>query len=137
MSRHIQQVAVIGAGTMGAAIAAHVANAGLPVLLLDIVPTKLTPEEEAQGLTLDSPAVRNRLVRAGFERVRRARPAAFMSQAAERLVTLGNTEDDFAKIAAADWIIEAVVEKLEPKQALMARLEAVRQLGRIVTTNTS
>ncbi|HEX9925188.1 MAG TPA: 3-hydroxyacyl-CoA dehydrogenase/enoyl-CoA hydratase family protein [Anaerolineae bacterium] len=137
MPHSINRVAVIGTGTMGAAIAAHVANAGLPVLLLDIAPDKLTPQEEAQGLTLASPAVRNRIVRAGFERARKARPAAFMSQAAEGLVTLGNTVDDFEKLAEVDWIVEAIIEKLAPKQALLARIETVRQPGSIVTSNTS
>jgi 3-hydroxyacyl-CoA dehydrogenase len=122
---------------MGAGIAAQVANAGLPVLLLDIAPAELTPEEKAKGLTLESPAVRNRVVQAGFERARKARPAAFMSPAAERLVKLGNIEDDLAKVAEADWIIEVIIEQLEPKQALMARIEAVRKPGSIVSSNTS
>ena len=137
LSHPIRRVAVIGAGTMGAAIAAHVANAGLPVLLLDIAPDKLTPQEEAQGLTLASPAVRNRLVQAGFDRTRRLTPASFMSKEAESLVRLGNVEDDLPKIAEADWIVEAIIEKLEPKQHMMARIEAVRRPGSIVATNTS
>jgi 3-hydroxyacyl-CoA dehydrogenase len=137
MPYQIQRVAVIGAGTMGAAIAAHVANAGLPVLLLDIAPESLTPEEEAKKLQLNHPAVRNRIVRAGFERMRKARPASFMSQAAERLVTLGNTADDLGKVVEADWIIEAIIEQLAPKQALMAQLEALRNPQSIVTSNTS
>ena len=137
MTHHIKQVAVIGAGTMGAGIAAHVANAGYPVLLLDIVPTSLTPEEEAKGLTLDSPIVRNRIVQAGFDRARKSRPASFMSEAAQRRVTTGNLEDDFDKLAQAGWIVEVIIEKLEPKQQLMARIEQVRQPGSIVTSNTS
>jgi 3-hydroxyacyl-CoA dehydrogenase len=122
---------------MGAAIAAHIANAGLPVTLLDVVPDNLTPEEEAKGLTLNSPVVRRRIVQGGFERACQARPAAFMSQEAERLVTLGNVEDDFDKVGRADWIIEAIIEKLEPKQALMTKIEAVRKPGSLVTSNTS
>jgi 3-hydroxyacyl-CoA dehydrogenase len=137
MPHRIKSVAVIGAGTMGAGIAAQVANAGLPVLLLDITPAELTPEEKAKGLALNSPAVRNRIVQAGFDRARKARPAAFMSQVAERLVRLGNIEDDLIKVAEADWIIEAIIEQLEPKQALMARIEAVRKPGSIVSSNTS
>lgn len=133
----IRQVAVIGAGTMGAAIAAHVANAGLPVLLLDIAPDRLTPQEEAQGLTLASPAVRNRLVQAGFDRTRQVTPPSFINPDAERRVTLGNIEDDLPRIAEADWIVEAIIEKLEPKQQLLARIEAVRRPDSIVTTNTS
>jgi len=137
MTQKIKQVAVIGAGTMGAGIAAHVANGGLPVLLLDIVPDTLTAEEEAKGLTLDDPVVRNRIVRAGFERTKKARPASFMGQAAEQRVTLGNVEDDFDQLAQADWIIEAIIEKLEPKQQMMARIEVVRRPDSIVSTNTS
>ncbi|RMF87868.1 MAG: 3-hydroxyacyl-CoA dehydrogenase/enoyl-CoA hydratase family protein, partial [Nitrospinota bacterium] len=137
MKRHFTQVAVIGAGTMGAAIAAHVANAGIPVLLLDKVPDALTPAEEARGLTLESPAVRNRIVQEGFERARQRTPPAFMSPEAERLVTLGNIADDLGKIAQADWIIEAIVEQLEPKRTLMAQIEAVRRPDSIVTSNTS
>jgi 3-hydroxyacyl-CoA dehydrogenase len=137
MSHSIQKVAVIGAGTMGAAIAAHVANAGLPVTLLDIVPDRLTPEEEKKGLALTSPQVRNQIVQSGFERMRQARPAALMSREAERLITLGNTEDNFDKIAGADWIVEAIIEKPEPKRALMARIEAARKPGSIISSNTS
>lgn len=137
MTQKINSVAVIGAGTMGAAIAAHVANAGYPALLLDIAPKQLTPEEETKGLTLEHPAVRNRIVQGGFDRLRKARPAAFMSAEAEQLVTLGNLEDDFDKLAEADWIVEVIIEKLEPKQALMARLEAVRKPDSIVTSNSS
>ncbi len=122
---------------MGAAIAAHVANAGYPVLLLDIIPNKLTAEEEAKGLTLDSPAVRNRIVQGGFERMKKARPASLMSQEAEKLITLGNTEDDFAKLGQVDWIVEVIIEKLKPKQEMMARLEAICKPGAIITSNTS
>ena len=137
MTYRIEKVGVIGAGTMGAAIAAHVANAGLPVILLDIVPNKLTPEQEKQGLTLDHPTVRNSIVQAGFERCKKARPANFMSQEAESLLRLGNLEDDFDLLKEADWVIEAIVEKPEPKQALMARLEGIRGPKTIITSNTS
>jgi 3-hydroxyacyl-CoA dehydrogenase len=137
MTHPIHRIAIIGAGTMGAGIAALVANAGLPVTLLDIAPDTLTPEEEQQGLTLTNPQVRNRLVRAGFERMRQARPPALASQEVEGLITLGNTEDDFDQIAKADWIVEAIIEKLEPKRALLARIEAARKPGSLVTTNTS
>ncbi len=137
MNPPIERVAVLGAGTMGAAIAAHVANAGLPVLLLDVVPTELLPEEEKRGLTLESPAVRNRVVRQGLERTSKARPASFMSAAAAKLVALGNFEDDFGRLSDADWIVEAVVERLDVKRELMARVDGVRRPGTLVTTNTS
>ncbi len=137
MGYTIRRVAVIGAGTMGAAIAAHLANAGFPVDLLDIPPKSLTPEEEAKGLTLDHPAVRNRIVQAGLERAKKAKPAAFFLEDRARLVRMGNTEDHWDRLREADWIIEAVVEDLAVKQQVMARIEAVRKPEAIVTTNTS
>lgn len=137
MHRTIRCAAVIGAGTMGAAIAAHLANAGIPTYLLDIVPWELTPEEEARGLTLDSPEVRNRIVRQGFERMKKARPAALFNKDAAKLITLGNTEDNFDWIGEADWVIEAIIERLDIKQALMERIEAVRKPDSIISTNTS
>ncbi len=137
MGYTIRRVAVIGAGTMGAAIAAHLANAGFAVDLLDIPPKSLTPEEEAKGLTLDHPAVRNRIVQAGLERAKKAKPAAFFTEDRARLVRIGNTEDHWDRLREADWIIEAVVEDLAVKQQVMARLEAVRKPEAIVTTNTS
>ncbi len=137
MPDQIKRVAVIGAGTMGASIAALVAGAGLPVLLLDVPPGKLTPEEEAKGLSLSHPSVRNRIVQGGFERMRKARPNNLYNQSSAALISLGNTEDDFDKLAACDWIVEVIIEQLGPKQALMERIEAVRKPGAIVTTNTS
>jgi len=137
MTATIDNVAVIGAGTMGAAIAAHCANAGLPVLLLDVVPGELTADEQRRGLTLDDPAVKNRVVRDGFERIGKIQPPSFMSARARELVRLGNLDDDLEAAGQAGWIVEAVVEKLEVKRRLMARLDAVRRPGAIVTTNTS
>ncbi|MEM7033085.1 MAG: 3-hydroxyacyl-CoA dehydrogenase NAD-binding domain-containing protein [Chloroflexota bacterium] len=133
----IKKVAVVGAGTMGAAIAAHVANAGLPVVLLDIAPSKLTEEQEAKGLALTHPKVRNSIVQAGFERTLKARPASFMNKNATRLVQLGNLEDNLDLLRDADWIVEAVIEKLEPKRALMEKIEALRKPNSIITSNTS
>ncbi len=137
MKYAINKVAVIGSGTMGGALAAHFANAGYPVILLDIVPNKLTPDEEKKGLTLQSPAVRNRIVNAGLDALKKARPAAlFTPQLVER-ITVGNLEDHFDLLKDADWILEAIVERLDIKQQLMARLETVRKPNAIVTTNTS
>jgi 3-hydroxyacyl-CoA dehydrogenase len=133
----IHKVAVIGAGTMGGGIAAHAANAGCQVVLLDIVPDKLTPEEEAKGLTLDAPAVRNRIVSAGFERVRKAKPAALFTPERASQITIGNIEDNLDMIGDADWIVEVIVEQLEPKRALMERIEQARKPGSIVSSNTS
>ncbi|MCA1723380.1 MAG: 3-hydroxyacyl-CoA dehydrogenase family protein [Thermomicrobia bacterium] len=137
MSETIRRVAVLGAGTMGAAIAGYCANAGLRVTLLDIAPDALTPDEKKQGRTLESRAVRDRIVRAGFERMVTSRPASLYSATVAERITLGNFTDDFAAIGEADWIIEVVIEQLAAKQALMARIEAARAPGSIVTSNTS
>src|SRR5919205_725779 len=137
MTQPIKKVAVIGAGTMGGGIAAHCANAGLPVVLLDMAPSELTPEEQAKGLTLESKPVRNRIVNTLFDRVKKARPAALFTLEQAQLITLGNLEDDLQLIADADWIVEAIVEQLEPKRALMERIERVRKPDSIVSSNTS
>lgn len=122
---------------MGAGIAAHVANAGIPVYLLDIAPTALTPEEERRGLALDQPKVRNRIVTASFDRLKKLKPAAFFTLQTSELVTIGNLTDNFAWIAEADWIVEAIVEDLAAKRELVARIAQVRKPGSIVSSNTS
>jgi 3-hydroxyacyl-CoA dehydrogenase len=137
MSYSINRVAVIGAGTMGAAIAAHLANVGIPSYLLDIVPRELTPAEEKKGLTLDHPEVRNRIVNQGLERCLKARPANFYVKDNAALITTGNLEDNFDWVGEADWIIEVIVERLDVKQGLMARIDEVRKPDAIVSTNTS
>src|SRR5580658_2671460 len=123
--KRIHKVAVLGAGTMGARIAAHFANAGVPSYLLDIVP----PDA-------DGPA-RNKIAAAGLEGAKKSKPAAFMDPSLARLVTIGNFDDDLKKIAEVDWIIEAVVENLDLKRALLKKVEAIRKPGTIITTNTS
>jgi 3-hydroxyacyl-CoA dehydrogenase len=123
--KRIHKVAILGAGTMGARIAAHFANAGVPSILLDIVP----PDA-------DGPA-RNKIAAAGLEGARKSKPAAFFDASLARLVTIGNFEDDLKRLADVDWIIEAVVENLEIKRALLKKVEAIRKPGTIVTTNTS
>ncbi len=138
MSQPISHATVIGAGTMGAAIAGHLANAGVSSHLLDLAPRELTTEEQANGLSLGDRAVRNRIVQAGFERMTRAKPANLFSSERAKLITLGNVEDDLEEAAArSDWIIEAIVERPRPKQELMAKLEAVAPAGAIISTNTS
>ncbi len=137
MTYRIQRAVVIGSGTMGGGIAAHLANAGIRTVLLDIVPNTLTPEEEAKGLSLQTKAVRNRVVQTGWDRVVKSSPAALMNKKAGELVQLGNLEDDFAVISEADWVIEVIVEKLEPKQQLMARIDEIRKAGSIISSNTS
>jgi 3-hydroxyacyl-CoA dehydrogenase len=123
--KRIHKVAVLGAGTMGARIAAHFANAGVPSLLLDIVPP------DADG------AARNKVAAAGLEALKKSKPAAFFEPSLARLVTVGNFEDDLKRLADVDWIIEAVVENLDIKRALLKKVEEIRKPGTIVTTNTS
>ena len=137
MSYTINRVVVIGSGTMGGGIAAHAASAGLPVYLLDLAPRELTPEEERRGLTLDSRAVRNRVVNASLERLKRASPPAFFTPEAAELITAGNLADDFGWVGEGDWIVEAIVEQLQPKRELVARIERARKPGSIVSSNTS
>lgn len=134
----IESVTVIGAGTMGAAIAGHLANAGIRSWLLDIVPAELTAEEQAAGLTLADRKVRNRIVQAGYDRMIKAKPANLYTQSAASLITIGNLEDDFdAAVGASDWIIEAIIERPEPKQQLMARIEKVAPSTAVISSNTS
>jgi 3-hydroxyacyl-CoA dehydrogenase len=137
MTQPINKVAVIGAGTMGGGIAAHCANAGLPVVLLDVAPTELTPEEQAKGLALESKPVRNRVVNMLFDRVKKSRPAALFTPERAELISVGNLTDNLDLIADADWIVEVIVEQLGPKRALMERIEQVRKPGSIVSSNTS
>src|SRR6202171_1619698 len=137
MSYAINRVVVIGSGTMGGGIAAQVANAGLPVYLLDIAPGELTPEEEKRGLKLDHPKVRNRIVAAALDRLKKSKPAAFFTPQAAELVTIGNLEDNFAWVSEGDWIVEAIVEDLAAKRELVARIEKVRKPNSIVSSNTS
>jgi len=137
MKKRIEKVAVLGAGTMGSRIAAHLANAGISCYLLDIVPAELSAAEKAKGLTLERPAVRNRIVSAGLAAATKSRPAAFFTADAARLVTIGNFDDNLGWCGDVDWIIEAVAENLEIKRSLLARVEQHRKPGTIVTTNTS
>ncbi|HEY2456247.1 MAG TPA: 3-hydroxyacyl-CoA dehydrogenase family protein, partial [Candidatus Acidoferrum sp.] len=125
MKRRIEKAVVLGAGTMGARIAAHFANAGLPCLLLDIVPKDAAPAD------------RNKIVAAGLEAAKKSKPAAFFTPSLASKISIGNFEDDLARIADADWIIEVVAENLEIKRALLSKVAALRKPGSIVTTNTS
>lgn len=124
----IHNAVVIGAGTMGAAIAAHLANAGVPSTLLDIVPKDAGTDN----------ASRNKIVNNGLEAAKKSRPASFFSSDQHALVKTGNLEDDFeAAVGGADWIIEVIVENLKIKQGLMERIDAARKPGSIVSSNTS
>ncbi|HEX3967035.1 MAG TPA: 3-hydroxyacyl-CoA dehydrogenase NAD-binding domain-containing protein, partial [Edaphobacter sp.] len=127
--RQINKVAVLGAGTMGSRIAAHLANAGLPVVLLDIVP---------QGIDAGAPRQeRNRIVLAALDGLKKSKPAAFYSPDSARLITIGNFDDDLALIAACDWIVEVVAENMEIKRALLNKVQQHRRADSIVTSNTS
>lgn len=137
MGYKVHHTVVLGAGTMGAAIAAHLANAGIQVTLLDIIPDKLTPDEEAKGLSLNDAQVRNRIVQQGFDRAVKAKPANFFTANHAALVKIGNLEDDLGSVAEADWVIEAVVENLKIKQTLMKRIDEHRASHTIISTNTS
>lgn len=133
----IEKAAVLGAGTMGAQIAAHLANARIPTLLLDISPRELTAEEQARGLTLESKAVRDRIARAGLEAAKKAKPAAFFTPEAAALISVGNFDDDLARLKDCDLVIEAVVENLDIKRKLYERVEQYRKPGSVVASNTS
>lgn len=129
MKYRIEKAAVLGAGTMGARIAAHFANAGLPCILLDMVPPGLPGNASADE--------RNKIVRAGLEAARKSKPAAFFAPAAAEKISIGNFEDDLARVGEADWIIEVVAENLDIKRNLLDRVAKYRKSGTIVTTNTS
>lgn len=135
--REIRKVAVLGAGTMGARIAAHLANAAIPSVLLDIVPKEPTSEEQSKGLTIADPKVRNRFAQAGLDAALKSKPAAFFVNESARLVTTGNFDDNLGLVKDCDWIIEAVTEDRAIKQALLKRVEGLRPPGAIVSSNTS
>src|SRR3954469_15627111 len=124
---NIAKAAVLGAGTMGGGIAAHLANAGIQTLLPDMAPNELTPDEQQKALTLDSPQVRERVVRSLFEASKKLKPAAYMLADSARLITLGNFADDMAKLADCDLIIEAVVENLDIKHKVFNEVEKYRK----------
>ena len=123
MGMEIKKAAVIGAGVMGGGIAAHIANAGIPVTLLDIVP--------------EGTENRNIVAEGAVQRMLKMQPAPFMSKRAAKLVTTGNVEDDLESLADADWIVEAVLENPKVKQDLYAKLEKIKKKGAVVSSNTS
>ncbi|MGE5752818.1 MAG: 3-hydroxyacyl-CoA dehydrogenase/enoyl-CoA hydratase family protein [Deltaproteobacteria bacterium] len=133
----IRRVAVLGAGVMGSGIAAHLANAGVPCLMLDIVPPRLAEEDAKKGITEISPAFRNRFAAKGLESIRKSRPALLYTQKDLGLISIGNFEDDLERACACDWIIEVVTENLEIKRALYDRIEKLWKPGTVVTSNTS
>ena len=137
MRWNVNRAVVLGAGTMGSRIAAHLANCGIPSKLLDLAPRELTPDETERGLDLRSPAVRNRFARNGLDAALKGKPSAFYVDDAASLITPGNFDDHLDVVAEADWIIEAVAENLEIKRALLQRVAALRKPGTVISTNTS
>jgi len=137
MGTDIQRAAVLGAGVMGSGIAAHLANAGIPVVLLDIVPPELTEEDEKKGLTKDDPRFRNKFSTAGLEGIKKSKPAALYSKRFLPLIEIGNFEDDWDRLAECDWIVEVIIERLDIKQKIFARVDEVRKPGSIISSNTS
>lgn len=133
----IKKAAVLGAGTMGAAIAAHLSNAGVETLLLDIAPKELSPDEQARGLSIDDRRVRDRIVNSLFDAAKKLKPAPFMSLANTSLITLGNFTDDLVKIGDCDLVIEAVVENLDIKHKLFAEVDKFRKPTAVIASNTS
>lgn len=137
MKRLIKKVAVIGSGIMGSGIACHFANIGVEVLLLDIVPRELTEAEQKKGLTLEHKAVRNRVVNEHLANALKSKPSPIYHQKFASRITTGNTTDDLARIAEADWIIEVVIERLDIKKQVFEQIEKFRKPGTLITSNTS
>ncbi|SMG46612.1 3-hydroxyacyl-CoA dehydrogenase/enoyl-CoA hydratase family protein [Sphingobacterium psychroaquaticum] len=136
-NRNIRKVAVLGSGVMGSRIACHFANIGVEVLLLDIVPRELLPAEEAKGLTLEHPAVRNRIVNSSLETALKTNPSPIYSKSYISRVKTGNFDDNMKDIAQYDWVIEVVVERLDIKKSVFEQVEQYRKPGTLITSNTS
>ena len=137
MNRRIKHVTVLGSGIMGSGIAAHFANIGVQVLLLDIVPFELTEAEQKKGLTKDDKVVRNRIATENFVKLTKSSPALLYSPKFAERITVGNFDDDLEKIKKTDWIIEVVVERLDIKKSVYEKIEQFRKPGTLVTSNTS
>lgn len=133
----IRTAAVLGSGVMGSQIAAHLANCGIHVLLLDIVPNEVTKEEKKKGLTLTDQKVRNRLAEQAKQKLAKQKPSPITSALSLDLMEIGNMEDDLKKLSQVDWIIEAVTEKLDVKKQVLEKVDQYRKEGSIVSTNTS
>ncbi len=137
MNKHIKKIAIVGSGIMGSGIACHFANIGVEVLLLDIVPRELNEKEKAKGLTLKDKVVRNRLVNDALTASLKSKPSPIYHQSFANRIITGNLEDDIAKVADVDWIMEVVVERLDIKQQVFEKLEKYRTPGTLITSNTS
>ncbi|WP_026673587.1 3-hydroxyacyl-CoA dehydrogenase/enoyl-CoA hydratase family protein [Alkalihalobacterium bogoriense] len=137
MVGQIRKAAVLGSGVMGSGIAAHLANVGIPTLLLDIVPRELTEEETKKGLTLEDKQVRNKISTTAIQKLLKQKPAPLTVKSNKDLIEAGNFEDDMQRLSEVDWIIEVVVENLEIKQKVFAQVDQYRKQGSIVSSNTS
>jgi 3-hydroxyacyl-CoA dehydrogenase len=137
MNRHIRKVAILGSGVMGSRIACHFANIGCEVLLLDIAPKETTPQEEAKGLTIDSPIVKNRIVNGALEFAVKSNPSPLYRKSFAQRIQTGNFSDDMSKIAGYDWIIEVVIERLDIKLQIFEQVEKYRTPGTLISSNTS
>ena len=137
MSQRIKRAAVLGSGVMGSGIAAHLANIGIPTIMLDIVPRELTKAEESKGLTLEDKVVRNRIANQSKQALLKQKPSPITSKKSLDLIVTGNMEDDMEKLVDVDWIIEVVVERLDIKKLVFAQIDKHRKEGTIVTSNTS
>ncbi len=135
--RRINKIAIIGSGIMGSGIACHFANIGVDVLLLDIVPRELNDKEKAKGLSLSDKTVKNRLVNDALTASLKSKPSPIYKHSFAKRITTGNLEDDIAKVADVDWIMEVVVERLDIKQQVFEKLEKYRTPGTLITSNTS
>jgi 3-hydroxyacyl-CoA dehydrogenase len=135
--RRINKIAIIGSGIMGSGIACHFANIGVDVLLLDIVPRELNDKEKAKGLSLSDKTVKNRLVNDALTASLKSKPSPIYQQSFAKRITTGNLEDDIAKVADVDWIMEVVVERLDIKQQVFEKFEKYRTPGTLITSNTS
>jgi 3-hydroxyacyl-CoA dehydrogenase len=135
--RNIKHVTVLGSGVMGSRIACHFANIGVKVLLLDIVPKELLPEETAKGATLEMPVVRNRIVNNALQSAIKSNPSPLYRKSMARLITAGNFDDNMRDIAQSDWVIEVVIERLDIKQKVFESVEKFRKPGTLISSNTS
>ncbi|SEB07659.1 3-hydroxyacyl-CoA dehydrogenase [Thalassobacillus cyri] len=137
MNRKIKRAAVLGSGVMGAGIAAHLANVGIPTLMLDIVPRELTDKEKKQGLTLEDTAVRNRIAAMNKQGLLKQKPSPLTSKENLDMIQVGNMEDDMEKLSEVDWVIEVVVENLDIKKKVYTQVDEFRKPGSIISSNTS
>ncbi|MED3563758.1 3-hydroxyacyl-CoA dehydrogenase NAD-binding domain-containing protein [Bacillus xiapuensis] len=137
MNQIIKKAAVLGSGVMGSGIAAHLANIGIPTLLLDIVPRELTEEEKAKGLTLEDKQVRNRISHTSIQNLLKQKPAPLTMKKNLALLEAGNLEDDLSKLKDVDWVIEVVVENLTVKKQVFEKVDQYRKPGSIISSNTS